>query len=191
MTATGDIRNVVLLGHGGSGKTSLTEAILHTTGAISRLGSVDEKTTVSDYYDEEKEYQHSILASVINTQHSGKLLNLIDTPGYPDFIGPAIAAIPAAETAVIVIGAPAGIETNTRKMFHLAGEQKKPRVIVVNKFDAENIEFPELLKSIQETFGTQCRCANLPAADRKSVIDCIENSSGESPVMDVAQATRS
>jgi len=188
VTATGDIRNMVLLGHGGSGKTSLTEAILHITGAITRLGSVDEKTSVSDYYDEEKEYQHSILASIVNTQHNGKLINVIDTPGYPDFIGPAIAAIPAAETAVIVIGAPAGVETNTRKMFHLAGEQKKPRVIVINKLDAENIEFPELLKSIQETFGTQCRCANLPAADRKSVIDCIENSSGDSPVIDVAQA---
>ena len=81
MAATGDIRNVILLGHGGSGKTSLTEAMLHTTGAISRLGSVDEKTTVSDYYDEEKEHQHSILAAVVHAQYNGKLINIIDTPG--------------------------------------------------------------------------------------------------------------
>ena len=188
MTATGDIRNVVLLGHGGSGKTSITEAILHTTGAINRLGSVDDKTTVSDYYDEEKEHQHSILASIVHTQHNGKLINVIDTPGYPDFIGPAIVAIPAAETAILVIGAASGIETNTRKFFHLTSEANKPRVIVINKMDAENVEFPELIATIQETFGSQCRCANLPAADKNSVIDCIENSTGSSPVMDVAEA---
>jgi len=188
VTATGDIRNLVLLGHGGSGKTSITEAILHTTGAISRLGSVDDKTTVSDYYDEEKEHQHSILASIVHTQYSGKLINVIDTPGYPDFIGPAVVSIPAAETAILVIGAPSGIETNTRKFFHLTSEAKKPRVIVINKMDAENVEFPELIATIQETFGSQCRCANLPAADRNSVLDCIENSSGASPVMSVADA---
>ncbi|MCX5643365.1 MAG: elongation factor G [Phycisphaerae bacterium] len=188
MTATGDIRNVVILGHGGSGKTSITEAILHTTGAINRLGSVDDKTTVSDYYDEEKEHQHSILTSIVHTQHGGKLINVIDTPGYPDFIGPAIVAIPAAETAILVIGAASGIETNTRKFYHLTGEANKPRVIVINKMDAENVEFPELLATIQETFGSQCRCANLPAADKNSVIDCIENSTGSSPVMDVAEA---
>jgi len=188
VTATGDIRNVILLGHGGSGKTSLAEAILHITGAINRLGSVDEKSTVSDFYDEEKEHQHSILTSVMYAQHDGKLINIVDAPGYPDFIGPAIAAIPAAETAVIVIGAAAGIETNTRRMFHLAGEKKKPRVIVINKIDAENAELPELIKMIQETFGLQCRCANLPGPDKNSIIDCIANSSGSSPVMDVAEA---
>ncbi len=188
MTATGDIRNVVLLGHGGSGKTSLAEAILHKTGAINRLGSVDDKTTVSDYYDEEKEHQHSILAAVVHTQYQGKLINVIDTPGYPDFIGPAIAALPAAETAIIVISASAGIETNTRKLFPLAAESRKPRVIVINKLDAENVEMAELIGGIQETFGSQCRCANLPGADKSSVIDCIENGSGSSPVMDVADA---
>ncbi|HSV99580.1 MAG TPA: elongation factor G [Sedimentisphaerales bacterium] len=188
MTATGDIRNVILLGHGGSGKTSLTEAILHTAGAISRLGSVDEKTTVSDYYDEEKEHQHSILASVVNAQYNGKLINLIDAPGSPDFIGPAIAAMPAAETAIIVVNAASGIETNTRKLFALAGEMGKPRMIVINKIAAENVDMPELIKNLQDIFGSQCRCANLPSADKKSVIDCIENSGGDSPVMSVADA---
>ena len=188
MAATGDIRNVILLGHGGSGKTSLIEAMLHTAGAISRLGSVDEKTTVSDYYDEEKEHQHSILAAVANAQHNGKLINIIDAPGAPDFIGPAIAAMPAAETAIVVINAAAGIETNTRKLFALAGELGKPRMIVINKMAAENVDMPELIKNIQTTFGSQCRCANLPASDKKSVIDCIENTSGDSPVMSVADA---
>ena len=188
MVSTGDIRNIVLLGHGGSGKTSLAEAILHTTGASNRLGSVDEKTSICDYYEEEKEHQHSIVSAIVHTAYNGLTINIIDTPGYPDFIGPAIKAIPAAETAVIVISATAGIETNTRKMFQLATAADMPRVIVINKIDAENIELPGLLKNIRETFGPQCRCANLPAADKKSVIDCIENESGESPLMDVGPA---
>ncbi len=188
MVSTGNIRNIVLLGHGGSGKTSLAEAILHKTGATSRLGSVDDKTSICDYYDEEKEHQHSIASAVVHTNHNGKLLNIIDTPGYPDFVGPAIKAIPAAETAVIVISAAAGIETNTRKLFELAAAADMPRLIVVNKIDAENIDLTTLVKSIRETFGSQCRCANLPAADKASVIDCIENETGVSPVADVAKA---
>ena len=188
MADTGDIRNIVLLGHGGSGKTSLAEAMLHKTGATNRLGSVDDKTSICDYYDEEKKHRHSIQSALAHINHAGKLINIIDTPGYPDFIGPAIKAIPAAETAVIVISAPAGIETNTRKMFRLAAEANMPRLIVINKMDAENVAFPELIKGIQETFGSQCRCANLPAADKASIIDCIENETGDSPLMDVAQA---
>ena len=185
---TADIRNIVLLGHGGSGKTSLAEAILHKTGATSRLGSVDDKTSICDYYDEEKQHQHSIQSAVVHAEHKGKLLNIIDTPGYPDFVGPAIKAIPAAETAVIVISAAAGIETNTRKMFELATAADMPRLLVVNKIDAENIHLPGLIKSIQESFGPQCRCANLPAADSASVIDCIENETGDSPLADVGSA---
>jgi len=185
---TGDIRNIILLGHGGSGKTSLAEAILYKTGATNRLGSVDEKTSTCDFYDEEKEHQHSIQSATVHAEHAGKLINIIDTPGYPDFVGPSIKAIPAAETAVLVISAAAGIETNTRKMAELAAKVDKPRIIVINKMDAENVIFPELIKNIQETFGQQCRCANLPASDKASVIDCIENESGESPLMDVAQA---
>ena len=188
MADTGDIRNIVLLGHGGSGKTSLAEAMLHKSGATNRLGSVDDKTSICDYYDEEKEHQHSIQSALVHINHAGKLINIIDTPGYPDFIGPAIKAIPAAETAIAVISAAAGIETNTRRMFELAAKANMPRLIVINKMDAENVDFPELIKSIQETFGSQCRCANLPGADKASIIDCIENESGDSPLMDVAQA---
>ncbi len=188
MANTGDIRNIVLLGHGGSGKTSLAEAILHKTGATNRLGSVDEKTSICDYYDEEKEHQHSIQSSLVHVEHAGKLINVIDTPGYPDFIGTAIKAMPAAETAVIVISAAAGIETITRKMFELTEEANMPRMIVINKMDADNVSFAELVKNIRDTAGPQCRCANLPGADNASIIDCIKNDSGESPVMDVAQA---
>ena len=182
------IRNIILVGHGGVGKTSLAEAMLHKTGTTNRLGSVDDKTSICDYYDEEKEHQHSILSALVHTKHNGTLINIIDTPGYPDFVGPAITAIPAADTAIIVISATAGIETNTRKMFEFATRADMPKVIVVNKMDAENVDFPELLKNIQDTFGKQCRCANLLGPDKASIIDCIDNESGDSPVMDVAQA---
>jgi elongation factor G len=188
VVSTNDIRNIVLLGHGGSGKTSLVEAILHTTGTTSRLGSVDDKTSICDYYDEEKEYQHSIQSAIVHVEHSGKTINIIDTPGYPDFTGPAIKAIPAAETALIVIGAAAGIETNTRKLFEMVTKAGMPRLIVINRIDAENVDLPELIKNIRESFGPQCRFANLPAVDKTSVIDCIENDSGQSPAGDVAAA---
>jgi len=188
VAGTAEIRNIVLFGHGGSGKTSLTEAILHKTGATNRLGSVDEGTSICDYYDEEKDHHHSVQSAVAHIEHNGKTVNIIDTPGYPDFIGPAIKAISAAETAVIVISAAAGVETNTLKLFQLAKQAGMPRIIVVNKIDAENVRLDELIKNIQETFGSQCRCANLPAADKASVIDCIENQTGESPLMDITQA---
>ncbi|MGD9109607.1 MAG: elongation factor G [Phycisphaerales bacterium] len=185
---TADIRNIVMLGHAGSGKTSLTEAILHKTGATNRLGSVDDKTTICDYFDEEKEHGHSIHSAIVNAEYAGKLINIIDTPGYPDFLGPAIKSLPAAETAVIVISAAAGIETNTRKLTQLAADANMPRIIVINKMDADNVDFTELINNIKETFGTQCRFANLPAADKASVIDCITNDSGDSPLADVATA---
>jgi elongation factor G len=188
VASTTDIRNIVLLGHGGAGKTSLAEAILHKTGATNRLGSVDDGTSTCDYHDEEKARQHSITSAVVHATHAGATINLIDTPGYPDFLGPAIKAIPAAETALIVISAAAGIETNTRKLYELAAKANLPRLIVINKIDAENIDLTTLLKNIRESFGHQCRCANLPAPDRASVIDCIENNSGDSPLMDIAKA---
>lgn len=178
----------MFLGHGGAGKTSLTETILHKTGATNRLGSVDEKTSICDYYDEEKKHGHSIKSSVVHAKFGGKLINIIDTPGYPDFIGPSIKAIQGAETAVIVISASAGIETVTRKVFDAATKAHKAKLIVINKMDAENVEWSRLIKDIQECFGTKCRCANLPASDHSSVINCIENNSGNSPVMDVAAA---
>lgn len=188
MASLKDIRNIVLLGHGNSGKTSLAEAILHKTGVTNRLGSIDEKNTVSDFDEEEKSRGNSIHSSLLYANHNGKLINLIDTPGYPDFIGGALPAIPAADTAVIVINAANGIEMNTRKLFQAATAAGKARMIVVNRIDADNIDLAELLGQIQETFGTQCRCANLPADDKASIIDCIAGASGSSPVMDPEQA---
>ncbi|MHC4951075.1 MAG: elongation factor G [Planctomycetota bacterium] len=183
-----DIRNIVLLGHGSSGKTSLAEAILHSTGAINRLGSIDEKNTVGDFDEEEKERGNSIHSALMHVDHEGKLVNIIDTPGYPGFISPALVSISAAETAVVVIGAAAGIEMNTRKLFQAATDANKARVIVINRIDADNVDLTELIGQIQETFGSQCRCANLPTADKSAIINCITTQEGDSPVMSPADA---
>ena len=188
MAGIDDFRNVVLLGHGSAGKTSLAEAILHKTGKTNRLGSVEEKNTVSDFDDEEKERGHSIHSAVMHTTYNGKIINLIDTPGYPDFIGAALTTIPAADCCAIVINAATGIEVNTRKLYQAATESEKSKIIIINKIDAETADIPELLKNIQQTFGTQCRCANLPSEDKSAVIDCLKNNSGKSLILDVAQA---
>ncbi len=183
-----DLRNVVLLGHGSAGKTSLAESILHKSGTINRLGTIDDKSTTSDYDEEEKQRGHSLYSSLLYLSYENKTINLIDTPGYPDFIGAALMSVPAADTAVIVISAAAGIELNTRKHFAAASNANKARILVINKMDADNADLRELVAQIQETFGPQCRCANLPSDDKKSVIDCIVNAEGQSSVMEVAQA---
>ena len=188
MADTNDIRNVVLLGHGASGKTSLAETILHKTGASNRLGSVDDGSAVCDYDDEEKNRHNSIHSALINTNYGGKLINIIDTPGYPDFIGQALLSLAAVETAAVVVSAHAGIELNTRKLFEAATKLGLARIIVINKIDAENVDLAELVGAIQQTFGTQCRCANLPSVDKNGIIDCITNDKGGSPVMDPGKA---
>ncbi|MGA2915933.1 MAG: elongation factor G [Sedimentisphaerales bacterium] len=188
MAGIEDIRNIVLLGHGSAGKTSLAEAILHKTGKTNRLGTIEEKNTIADFDEEEKERGHSIHSALLHTTHNGKTINLIDTPGYPDFAGAALTSIPAVDCCVVVISASAGIEINTRKLFAAAADASKARIIVVNKIDAENADLPELIRNIQQTFGTQCRCANLPNEDKQAVIECIKNAGGDSPVMDVAAA---
>jgi len=183
-----DIRNIVLLGHGGSGKTTLAEALLHKTGMINRLGAVEEGTTVSDFDEEEKERGNSIHSAVLYANYKDKKINIIDTPGYPDFVGAALQSIPAAEAAVIVVNAAAGIEVSTRKLFEAAGALNKPKLIVINRMDTDTADFEQLIAQIQATFGSACRCANLPLPDRSGVVDCIVNDSGEAAVFDVATA---
>jgi len=185
---TADIRNIVLLGHAGAGKTSLAETILHKTGKTNRLGSVDDKTSIMDCDEEEKQRGHSVDSAIAHFRHKAKEINLIDTPGYPDFVGQALAALPAAETAVVVISATAGIEMNTRKLFQAAKNRGMALIIVINKIDAGTGELARLIRDIEASFGRQCRCANLAGADGKSVIDCITNDSGEGAFADIAEA---
>ncbi len=157
-----DIRNIALCGHGSSGKTTLVDRMLNLTGAVTRPASVDDGTSVSDFDEVEKAHKYSIESAVTHFEHAGKRFNVIDTPGYPDFIGQAIGAFQAVETAAIVVNAHSGIEVNTRRVFHEAGKAGCGRIIVINKMDSENIDFPGLLDSIQSLFGKACIPLNVP-----------------------------
>jgi elongation factor G len=157
-----DIRDIALVGHGAAGKTSLADTLLFQAKAVDRRGSVDDGTSVSDYDDEEKAQKCSIDSTVLNFEHKGKQIHLIDTPGKPDFVGAALGSLLAVETAVIVVSATNGIEVNTRRMFNEAGKRGLARILVINKMDAENLEFPGLLKNLQDTFGKSCVLFNAP-----------------------------
>ena len=114
---TADIRNILLAGHGGSGKTTLADALLLASGTVNRKTSVPDGSSFSDFEKEEKEHKHSIYSAILHADHQGKRINLIDSPGSPDLIGAAIACLPAVETVAVVINAPSGIEVVTRRIW--------------------------------------------------------------------------
>src|SRR5262245_9206053 len=178
-----DIRNVAFVGHGGAGKTSLTDMILFHSKAVEKLGSVDDGSSVSDFEDEEKHRKFSIDASILHCDWKGKRLNIIDTPGYPDFIGATLGAMAAVETVIVAIHATAGIQVNTRRVFREASDRGLGRMIVINKMDVENIDFDGLIGSILETFGTQCVLLNVPVGvgDKFSAVVSVLNPPANAP----------
>jgi elongation factor G len=182
------IRTLALAGHGGSGKTTLAEALLARAGAITSMGSVEKGTTVCDFDPLEKQYQHSLNASVVHLQHGETRVHIIDTPGLPDFIGRAIGALPAVETAAIVVNAQNGVEMITSRMMQWARKRDLCRMIIVNKIDAENVDLPGLLTRIQAAFGRECLPINLPADGGKRVVDCFFNPSGTADFSSVEEA---
>ncbi len=183
-----DIRNIALVGQSGCGKTTLVEALLVQSGTIKSAGSVEKGNTVSDFDPLEKEYQHSLTSSVIGIDHDNIHVNVIDTPGLPDFIGQSIAALPAVETVGVVVNAAAGIEMISRRMLQLAAERKFCRMIIINNIDADGVNLPGLVASIQEEFGAECLPINLPAEGATKVVDCFFNPDGDSDFSSVATA---
>jgi len=186
--ATANIRTLALVGHGASGKTTLAEALLAKAGAIQVAGSVERGSSVSDFDPLEKTWKHSLRASVLHLETQGMRVHIIDTPGFPDFIGQAIGALDAVETAAVVVSAAAGIEMITSRMMEWAAHRKLCRLIIVNKIDAENVDVPGVLDAIRATFGKECLPINLPADGGKRVVDCFFNPAGESDFSSVAEA---
>jgi elongation factor G len=170
-----DIRNIALVGHGGSGKTTLTERLLHKAGVIGTPGSVERGNTVADYDPQEKDLQHSLDSAICSMDLGGVHINLIDTPGFPDFIGRAICVLPAVETAAVVVSATAGVETVTQKIMAKAEQQGLCRMIIVNKIDAPGAKLTTILEELRAHFGGECLPINLPAASGSKVVDCFFN----------------
>jgi elongation factor G len=174
-----DVRNIALVGHSNSGKTTLVETLLSATGVISEPGSVEKGTTVCDFDALEKEHQHSLDVGITSFEAQGKHINIIDAPGLPDFVGRRISVLPAVETAAIVINAQSGIEPVTQRMWKAADSRNLCRMIIVNKIDAEGVDLAELTAQIKDTFGAECLPINLPADGGKRVIDCFFLPRGE------------
>jgi elongation factor G len=170
--AAESIRNIALVGHANSGKTTLTEQLLALAGAIRSAGSVEKGNTVADFTDQEKRAGHSLEVTACHLEHDGRLINLLDTPGYPDFIGRTLSVLPAVETAAIVINAQHGIEFVTEQLMARAAEQKLCRLIVVNKIDTPEADAPRILAQIRDVFGSQCLPLNLPAKGGRMIADC-------------------
>ncbi|MBI3006036.1 MAG: elongation factor G [Ignavibacteriales bacterium] len=156
------IRNVSLIGHGGSGKTTLTEALLFTTGTTNRLGKVDDGSTVSDYHPDEIERKISINASLLHAEWQGTKVNVLDTPGYSDFIGEVLSSLRVSDTAVVLVKAVEGAEVGTEIVWNYAREYKTPTLVLVNKLDNENAEFDHALSTIRERFGHDVTVVQFP-----------------------------
>ena len=185
---TGQLRTVAVVGHGASGKTTLAEALLARSGMVGAAGSVERGTTASDFDPLEKTWKHSLRSSVLHVDTPGARIHLIDTPGFPDFIGQAIGALDAVETAAVVVNAQSGLEMITTRMMDWAGKRKLCRLVVINKIDADNVDLPKLLGQVQQAYGKECLPINLPAAGGTKVVDCFFNPSGEADFSSVAEA---
>jgi elongation factor G len=187
---TADIRTLALVGPAAAGKTLLAEALLQAAGVIGSLGALERGGTVSDHDPVEKRMQHSLNSSLMHLTHGGCRIHLIDTPGAPDFLGQALPALEAVETAAIVINAATGIEPMAQRMMDHAAERQLDRLIVVNRIDAAGADLPALLAQIQATFGRECLPLNLPDEGASKVVDCFYNRSGHSDFGAVEDAHR-
>lgn len=174
--ATQDIRNVALVGHGTSGKTMVAESMLMRSGALGRLGSIEDGSTVSDYNTDEIERQISIHASLLHAEANGTKYNIIDTPGYSDFVGEVKGALAVVDTAVLVVHAVSGMEVGTEVTWNFARELNKPRIIFVNMMDKEHANFDGVVDQLQNRFGRQVFPVQIPVnpgPEFDSVIDLI------------------
>lgn len=174
---TDQLRNVVLLSHAGAGKTILSDALLLSSKVATRLGRVEDGTTTSDYEEEEHKRQASVQTSVIPVPWKDSKINLLDTPGYADYRGEVVSGFRAADGAILMVSAPAGIEVGTIQMWQMAQDQNIPRILVINKLDRENADFEQVLDTIVESFGRECVPVQLPIgseADFKEVVNLLD-----------------
>lgn len=161
-TATDLLRNIVLLSHGGAGKTLIAEAMLHAAGVTSRFGRTEDGTTASDYEEEEIKRQTSVQLSILRCPWKDHQINVVDTPGYADFRGEVISGSRIADAAVVLVEASSGVEVGTQQTWQIADQHQLPRVIFINKMDRENADFQRTMESITESFGRHCVAMQVP-----------------------------
>ena len=165
---TEKIRNVVLLSHSGAGKTSLAEAMLFASKAIGRLGRVEDSNTTSDFDPEEQKRQTSLQLTVLPCVWKGTKINLIDTPGYADFIGETVSALRAADAALVVVAAPAGVEVGTEMLWKRVRDLGLPTIVFISKMDKENANYEAAVSQVRSALGAQCAAINLPIGSESS-----------------------
>jgi elongation factor G len=180
VVGTADIRTLALVGPAAAGKTLLAQALLRASGTIGAASPADRGGTVSDHDPIERRMQHSLNSSLMHMHHAGCRIHVIDTPGAPDFLGHALPALEAVETAAIVINAANGIEPMAVRMMAHAAERQLDRVVIVNRIDAPGVDLAALLAQIRAAFGKECLPLNLPDAGATTVVDCFHNREGHS-----------
>ena len=173
-----NIRNVGLFGHGGSGKTSVAEALLFNAGEINRIGSVDAGNTVMDHEPEEIERHGSLSIGVASFDHDGTRVNLVDTPGYADFVGEALAALRAVDLAVFVVSAVDGVEVQTEILWEAARQEGIPRVVFINKLDRDRASFSRTMDELVEAFGKRIAPIQIPIGEEQSLSGVVRLVSG-------------
>ncbi|MGB5138299.1 MAG: GTP-binding protein, partial [Candidatus Zixiibacteriota bacterium] len=171
------IRNIGIVGHGGCGKTSLAESILFSTKAIQRLGKVDDGSTVSDYTEEETRRKISISATLLHAEHKGFKINMIDMPGFADFIGEVVAGLRVVDTALIVVDALGGPESGTEYAFDMAEKYGCPTAFVINKIEKEHVRFDTVVGKLHDTISPRCLPVQVPigeALNFKGYVDILK-----------------
>ncbi len=152
---TNEIKNIALLGNDGSGKTTLTEALLYESGIIKRRGRITAKNTVSDYFPVEQEYGYSVFSTVYHVEWNGKKLNIIDCPGSDDFVGAAMTALNVTDTAILLLNGQYGPEVGTQNHFRYTEKLGKPVIFLVNQLDSEKCDFDQVLEQLKENYGSK------------------------------------
>jgi elongation factor G len=180
--STDKIRNIALLGHGGCGKTTLIESMLFRTRVLKRMGNVSDKNTVSDFDKEEKDRGFSIGTSVIPLEFKDNKFNLLDTPGYFDFVGEVYGALRVASGAIIVVDATSGVQVGTEKAWELAEEYNIPRIIFLNRMDKENVKFEKVLGELQEKLGKKVVPFSVPVGSEKDFRGYVDIISGQAMI---------
>jgi elongation factor G len=170
--ATSGIRNIALVGQAGAGKTSILETLLLQAGAIRSRGSLTRGTTVSDFDPQEKRLQHSLDSTICSFDHEGVHINVIDTPGYSDFLGKALSVLEAVEAVAVVVSAVNGVDTLTERLMEFARERELCRLVIVNKVDSRDAHCADVLQQLRESFGPECLPLNLPTGGGDGVVDC-------------------